>query len=96
MNREDKLTPQEIARALRCTSTPNGDCMGETCPFYAEEEVPEEMQRELGRIEWPSCDVDAIGMAGAQMIEQLAHEVERRDRLLCTLGVKIGKEGPNE
>lgn len=92
MSEHNKLTPKEIVRALRCMSTPNGDCMGSDCPFYVEKEVPEDMVREIGRVKWPSCDVDAIGMAGAQTIEQLMHEVERRDRLLKTLGVTIRED----
>lgn len=92
MSNIDGMPPKEIARALRCTSTPNGDCMGRDCPFYVEEEVPEDMAREIGLAKWPSCDVDAVGMAGAKTIERLTHEIERRDRLLKTLGVTIRED----
>ena len=63
--------PEAIVRALRCTSTPNEDCIGRECPFYVEEDVPEDMARELGRIQWPGCDVEAIGMAAADLIERM-------------------------
>ncbi len=66
-----KYMPGTIVRALRCASTPNGDCIGKECPFFVEEEVPEDMAREIGRVKWPSCDVDAIGMAAAEMIEEM-------------------------
>lgn len=69
--RNDALDPKTIVRALRCSSTPNGDCIGEECPFFVEEEVPEDMVREIGRVKWPSCDVDAIGMAAAEKIEEM-------------------------
>ena len=72
-----KYTPETIVRALRCASTPSGDCIGADCPFYAEEEVPEDMAQEIGRVKWPGCDVDAIGMAAAEMIEEMNHELNR-------------------
>lgn len=68
---KDKTDPREIIRSLRCTATPNGDCMGEGCPFYILEIVPEEMIEEVGRLELPGCDVDAIGMYAADLIEQM-------------------------
>lgn len=67
-----EYTPETIVQALRCASTPNGDCIGEGCPFFVEKEVPEDMAREIGRVKWPSCDVDAIAMAAAEMIERMA------------------------
>lgn len=93
MKVKERESPLEIVRALRCTATPNGDCLGSDCPFYVEGEVPEDLAREIGRVKWPSCDVDAIGMAGAKAIEQLMHEVKRRDYLLNKLGIKIGEVG---
>lgn len=92
MMNEKYIPPETIVQALRCSSTPSGDCIGEGCPFFVEEEVPEDMVREIGRVKWPSCDVDAIGMAGAKIIERLMHEIERRDRLLKTLGVTIRED----
>lgn len=74
-----EYTPETIVWALRCTSTPNGDCIGERCPFFVEEEVPEDMAREIGRVKWPGCDVDAIGMAAAEMIERMNHELSRQN-----------------
>lgn len=96
MRNIDGIPLKEIVRALHCMSTPNGDCMGSDCPFYVEEEVQEDMAREIGRVKWPSCDVDDVGMAGAKTIDRLMHEVERRDYLLNKLGIKIGETAHHE
>lgn len=63
--------PKEVVRALRCSSQPNTDCIGEACPFYVLEDVPDDMALEIGRVKWPSCDVDRIGMMAAEMIERM-------------------------
>jgi len=96
MSKAIETTPLEIIRALRCAATPNGDCVGKACSFYVEETVPEEMIAEVSRVEWPGCDVEAINMAAADLIERMAREVERRDKLLNTLGVKIGEKKNDE
>ena len=64
-----------LVNALRCVSTaggPMGDC--KKCPFYKTEPVPEDLVGKVGLTEWPSCDVDAVGLAAADQLEnQSAH-----------------------
>ena len=69
--RRNEPDPKTIVRALRCSSAPEGECIGEACPFYVLEDVPEDMAQEIGRVKWPSCDVDRIGMMAAEMIEEM-------------------------
>lgn len=69
------MTSQEIAQALRCTSTPGGlheDCTG--CPYYRKEQLDAELKEKLGVDTWPSCDVDKVGMDAAELIERLTAE----------------------
>ena len=77
------MRDQELVNALRCVSTaggPIGDC--KKCPFYKTEPVPEDLVGKVNLKEWPSCDVDAVGLAAADRIEAclkcgnytLAHE----------------------
>ena len=69
------MRDQELVNALRCVSTaggPMGDC--KKCPFYKTEPVPEDLVGEVGLTEWSSCDVDAVGLAAADQLEnQSAH-----------------------
>ena len=64
-----------LVNALRCTSTaggPMGDCA--KCPFYKTEPVPEDLAGKVNLTEWSSCDVDAVGLAAADQLEnQSAH-----------------------
>lgn len=49
-----------------------GDC--KKCPFYKTEPVPEDLARKVNLTEWSSCDVDAVGFAAADQLEnQNAH-----------------------
>lgn len=43
-----------------------GDC--KKCPFYKTEPVPEDLAGKVNLTEWPSCDVDAVGIAAADRI----------------------------
>lgn len=43
-----------------------GDC--KKCPFYKTEPVPEDLAGKVNLTEWPSCDVDAVGLAAADRI----------------------------
>lgn len=43
-----------------------GDC--KKCPFYKTEPVPEDLVGKVNLTEWPSCDVDAMGLAAADRI----------------------------
>ena len=69
------MRDQELVNALRCVSTaggPMGDC--KKCPFYKTEPVPEDLAGKVNLTEWLSCDVDAMGLAAADQLEnQSAH-----------------------
>ena len=69
------MRDQELVNALRCVSTaggPKGDC--KKCPFYKTEPVPEDLAGKVNLTEWSSCDVDAVGLAAADQLEnQSAH-----------------------
>ena len=69
------MKDQELVNALRCVSTaggPMGDC--KKCPFYKTEPVPEDLAGKVNLTEWASCDVDAVGLAAADQLEnQSAH-----------------------
>ena len=62
---------EEIVRALRCVSTAGGENACEHCPYWKEEKVPEEERPIYGADTWHSCDVDRVGLDGADLIERL-------------------------
>ena len=68
---------EEIVRALRCISTAGGEHDCEHCPYWKEEEVPEEERPIYGADTWHSCDVDRVGLDGADLIERLAARCAR-------------------
>lgn len=73
-----------LVNALRCVSTaggPMGDC--KKCPFYKTEPVPEDLAGKVNLTEWSSCDVDAIGLAAADLIEAQAKEIDALRNELC-------------
>ena len=64
------MRDQELVNALRCVSTaggPMGNC--KKCPFYKTEPVPEELAGKVNLTEWSACDVDAVGLAAADQLE---------------------------
>lgn len=68
---------EEIVRALRCVSTAGGENACEHCPYWKEEEVPEEERPIYGADTMHSCDVDRIGLDGADLIERLTARCAR-------------------
>ena len=68
---------EEIVRALRCISTAGGEHDCEHCPYWMEEEVPEEERPIYGADTWHSCDVDRVGLDGADLIERLTARCAR-------------------
>ena len=68
---------EEIVRALRCVSTAGGENACEHCPYWKEEEVPEEERPIYGADTWHSCDVDRVGLDGADLIERLTARCAR-------------------
>lgn len=80
------MTDQEIIRALRCSSSVGSECRHEKCPFFAQEEIPEELREKCGRDTWGGCDVDSIALAAADRLEQLA----KPERTAVSLDGKCG------
>lgn len=68
---------EEIVRALRCVSTAGGENACEYCPYWKEEEVPEEERPIYGADTMHSCDVDRVGLDGADLIERLTARCAR-------------------
>ena len=62
---------EEIVRALRCISTAGGEIACEHCSYWKEEEVPEEERPIYWVDTMHSCDVDRVGLDGADLIERL-------------------------
>lgn len=67
----------EIVRALRCISTAGGENACEHCPYWKEAKVPEEERPIYGADTWHSCDVDRVGLDGADLIERLTDRCAR-------------------
>lgn len=88
MTDERKQEIRDAERALRCTSTPCGDCMGDKCRFWSEDETPEEIRDEVGDTRG-GCDCDRVGMAGADAIRELLSEVERLEEENMVLRIKM-------
>ena len=84
------LKPEELVKALRCTSTPGGptgDC--KMCPYYRRENLNDELKEKLGTDTWTSCDVDKVGMDAADQIEHDQKEIaELREKLPKWISVK--------
>ena len=68
---------EEIVRALRCVSTAGGENACEHCPYWKKEEVPEEERPIYGADTMHSCDVDRVGLDGADLIERLTTRCAR-------------------
>lgn len=88
MTDERKQEIRDAERALRCTSTTCGDCMGDKFRFWSEDETPEEIRHEVGDT-WGGCDCDKVGMAGADAIRELLSEVERLEEENMVLRIKM-------
>ena len=68
---------EEIVRARRCVATAGGENACEHCPYWKEEEVPEEERPIYGADTMHSCDVDRVGLDGADLIERLTARCAR-------------------
>ena len=68
---------EEIVKALRCISTAGGENACEHCSYWKEEEVPEEERPIYGADTMHSCDVDRVGLDGADLIERLTDRCAR-------------------
>lgn len=89
---ERRIRTDVIVRALRCTATPGGRCLGDKCPYQTTEKVPEELREQVGRDEWDSCDVDAVALDAAKRLEELTEKYERRDAMLAHMGITMTEE----
>lgn len=70
MTDKKNLSTATIVSALRCMSATAGNCIGEACPFWQTEDVPDELRARVGADVWGSCDCDAVGMAAAERLEE--------------------------
>lgn len=68
---------EEIVSALRCVSTAGNSPDCEHCPYWMEEKVPAEMQDMVGADVFHSCDIDRVGLDGADLIERLTARCAR-------------------
>lgn len=68
---------EEIVKALRCVSTAGGENACEHCSYWKEEEVPEDERPIYGADTMHSCDVDRVGLDGADLIERLTDHCAR-------------------
>lgn len=68
---------EEIIRALRCISTAGSSPDCKHCPYWMEEKVPAEMRDMVGADVFHSCDVDLVGLDGADLIERLTARCAR-------------------
>ena len=69
------MTGKEIAQALRCTSTPGDHASNcEQCPYWKKEQLNGRLKEKLGTDTWTSCDIDKVGLDGADLIERLTAE----------------------
>lgn len=89
---ERRIRTDVIVRALRCTATPGGSCLGDKCPYQTTEKVPAEMREQMGGDEWDSYDVDAVALDAAKRLEELTELVRRKDALLLHMGVTMREE----
>ena len=92
------MTRQEIAQALRCTSTPGGqtgDC--EKCPYWKTEQLTAEQKEKLGVDTWTSCDIDKVGTDAADLIERLtAENAALREKVPQWISVEGRKPEPGK
>lgn len=68
---------EEIVRALRCVSTSGSSPDCEHCPYWMEESVPAEVRDMVGEDVFHSCDIDRVGLDGADLIEKLTDRCAR-------------------
>ncbi len=68
---------EEIVKALRCVSTAGSSPDCEHCPYWMEESVPAEMRDMVGEDVFHSCDIDRVGLDGADLIEKLTARCAR-------------------
>ena len=71
------MKAEEIIKALRCVSTAGREDDCARCPYWREENVPEELRPVYGADTMHSCDIDRVGLDGADEIEKLLDRCAR-------------------
>ena len=80
----DRVSDEQLIRALRCSSSPMPDDNGcKTCPHGVIEMWREE--------EILSCDCDRIGMDAAVRLEELTGRQENSCRFAAAVGMRSGE-----
>lgn len=71
------MKTEEIVKALRCVSSAGHESGCESCPYYLAENIPEDMRETFGSDVLYSCDIDRVGLDGADLIQQLTDRCAR-------------------
>ena len=71
------MKAEEIINALRCISIAGGENDCEHCPYWREENVPEELRPVYGADTVHSYDIDRVGLDGASELEKLTDRCAR-------------------
>lgn len=76
------MKTEEIVKALRCVSSAGHEAGCESCSYYRAEYIPEDMRETFGSDVLYSCDIDRVGLDGADLIQHLTDRcaVRRGDR----------------
>lgn len=71
------MKTEEIVKALRCVSTAGHEAGCESCLYYRAEHIPEDMRETFGSDVLYSCDIDRVGLDGADLIQKLTDRCAR-------------------
>lgn len=83
------MKTDEIVKALRCVSTVGHEAGCESCPYWISESIPEDMQETFGSDVLYSCDIDRVGLDGADLIERLTDRCARYAEEIAVLQERI-------
>ena len=71
------MKTEEIVQALRCVSSAWHEAGCESCSYYRAEHIPEDMRETFGNDVLYSCDIDRVGLDGADLIQKLTDRCAR-------------------
>ena len=83
------MKAEEIIKALRCVSTAGREDDCARCPYWREENVPEELRPVYGADTMHSCDIDRVGLDGADEIEKLTDRCARYAEEIAALQERL-------
>lgn len=86
------MRDQDLVNALRCISSPGGpkgDC--KKCLFCKTEPVPKNLKKTVNLTEWSSCDVDAVGFAAADQIDNMNTHILALQKEIEKLRGQVGE-----